>query len=487
MLTYTLDANAKQPLYEQLYRHIRRDISEGELKKDMKLPSKRALASHLSISVITVEAAYAQLIMEGYIISKPRSGFYVADVGEYPGLGYSGSSASDGVSGKGKGEPKREWFADFTSNQTSPDDFPFVTWAKLSRTVLLEYRDQLMENPPSGGCMVLREAIAGYLSSFRGLNVRPEQIIVGAGTEYLYSLLLQLFGRGKTYANEDPGYQKVSAVFRSFDASCVSIGLDSDGIRIPPLLDNHVDVVHVTPSHHFPTGIVMPAGRRSALLKWASECEGRYIIEDDYDSEFRMDGKPMLPLAAMDRHGRVVYVNTFTKSLASTIRISYMVLPPELLLQFERKLGFYSCTVSTFEQYTLAMFIREGYFEKHLNRMRNSSRKKRDLLLSEIRKSALGEHVSILEKNAGLHFLMNLSMNFDSARLTEEAGEAGIRLTSLERYLNVGRENIDALTAMMGNPGIGDPGHTFIINYSSLRTDRIEGAVRRLEQLFIPQ
>ena len=495
MLTYTLEQNAGVPLYEQLYRHIRADIQTGVLKRDEKLPSKRSLASHLAISVITVENAYAQLQTEGYVYTKPKSGFYVSDLEDVwhdpsesiqkQGLSvqteqksdFSGRKVPD-MAGSSGG-----WFADFASNQTSSEDFPFVTWARLNRRVLLENREELLTNPPPGGCLCLREAIASYLASFRALHVDPSQILIGAGTEYLYGLLIQLLGPDKTYANEKPGYRKVTQIFQAHGVNSTGILLDEYGISIASLREENADVVHVTPSHHFPTGITMPAGRRASLLGWAYEKEGRYIIEDDYDSELRVDGKPLPPLAAMDFRGRVIYMNTFTKSLASTIRISYMVLPRMLVEAFQEKLGFYSCTVSTFEQFTLAAFIREGYFEKHVNRMRNKSRKKRDLLLSCLKKSKLGPYASILEEKAGLHFLLNIAMEEDGREFVRKAAANGIRLMSLEEYLSGMEKAEEGKLFHLNKVGDGNRAHTFVMNYSSVPGDRIEEAVRRMADL----
>ena len=228
-----------------------------------------------------------------------------------------------------------------------------------------------MENPPCGGIMALRQAIADYLHAFRGMVVNPEQIIVGAGTEYLYGLLIQLLGDDKIYGIENPGYPKIAKIYDSMHVSYSAIDLDEHGVCIYSLEDHQIDIMHLSPSHHFPTGIITPISRRYELLGWASKDENRYIIEDDYDSELRLGGKPIPTLQSIDVSDKVIYMNTFTKTLSSTVRISYMVLPASLTELFYKKLSFYSCTVSNFEQYTLARFMESGSFEKHINRLRN--------------------------------------------------------------------------------------------------------------------
>lgn len=472
MLTYEFSETAGMPLYEQLYRRIRDDITGGVIPSGAKLPSKRTFAKHLGISTITVENAYAQLLMEGYVISEPRKGYFAASLAEMPGRSgdagerrHCGSAAgSEGVTGT-DGEKDREYFADFSVSQNSHESFPFTTWARLFRDVLSGRQKDLMTKPPQGGVWELRTALADYLMDFRGLKADPRQIIVGAGTEYLYGLLVQLLGFDRIYACEDPGYRKAADIFEAYRVRCPRIPLDACGICMRDLETSGADVVHVTPSHHFPTGITMPAGRRYELLSWAAAGRGRYIIEDDYDSELRMSGKPLPSLFGMDSGERTIYMNTFTKTLSSTIRVSYMILPPPLLDKFETSMGFYSCTVPTFEQYTLARFIRDGYFEKHINRVRNASRKKQDKLLKAIRNSRLGPLVNISAENAGLHFLMTIDYKGTKQDFIERCEREGIRMVSLQSYEHVPRP---------------EDANVFVINYASIPEERFEEAADRL-------
>ena len=357
------------------------------------------------------------------------------------------------------------YLADFSSNQTQSELFPFTIWTKMVREVLNENQMQLMTNPPCGGIFFLRKAIATYLKEFRGMTVLPEQIIVGAGTEYLYGLLIQLFGKDKVYAVENPGYRKIPQIYKSWQVPCQYIDMDNDGVKVSELEEKKADILHISPSHHYPTGIVMPISRRYELLGWASRGENRYIIEDDYDSELRLSGQPIPTLQSIDVSDKVIYMNTFTKTLSSTVRISYMVLPRQLLDEFYKKLSFYSCTVSNFEQYTLATFIQEGYFEKHINRLRNYYHSKRDALITAIRNSRLNDFVTISGEEAGVHFLMKIETSQPEEKLIQSAGTQSIKMAPLSGYYHV--------------PGEA-PDNVYIMNYSSIEIDDIKEIVHRL-------
>ncbi len=355
MLTYSFENIGTQSLFTHLYECIRNDVISGNLAPGTRLPSKRMFAKNLGISTITVENAYAQLIAEGYLYSIPKKGYYVQDISSFA----AGQGQEEALAPVPKAAPEPEapkYFADFVTNQVRPENFPFSTWSHLMREALVSRREQLLANPPFEGVPELRAAIASHLHAFHGISVSPEQVVIGAGTEYLYGLLIQLLGRERKYAMEDPGYRKIAQVYDSFGVRYAPVSMDANGIRTEELRDKGIDVVHITPSHHFPTGITMPVSRRYELLEWARQSRDRYIIEDDYDSEFRLRGKPIPTLLSMDRKGKVIYMNTFTKTLASTIRIAYMVLPEHLLAAFREHLSFYSCSVSSFEQYTLAAF-----------------------------------------------------------------------------------------------------------------------------------
>lgn len=472
MLTYSFENIGSDSLYEYLYKCIRDDIVMGNLLAGTKLPSKRTFAKNLGISVITVEGAYEQLRAEGYIYSVAKKGFYVSDL-KYAlsGLEVSGErKKTKPVKTKRTEGMTQGYLADFSSNQTDSDIFPFTIWTKTIREVLSDSRIELMTNSPCGGIRELRDAIAVYLKDFRGMDVKPEQIIVGAGTEYLYGLLIQLLGNRRVYAVENPGYLKIAKVYESMKVACRYIDMDTEGISVEKLEQEGADIVHISPSHHFPTGIVMPISRRYELLGWAAKKQERYIIEDDYDSELRLTGKPIPTLQSIDVAGKVIYMNTFSKTLASTVRISYMVLPQSLTREFYERLSFYSCTVSNFEQYTLARFIENGSFEKHINRLRNYYQNKRDQILQAFQQSSLGKLISISGEETGIHFLMHIMTGKKESEIVQLAKTRGIRMVPVSDYYHAGTGKV-----------LED--NMFVMNYASIDLEHIDRIVAILYEI----
>lgn len=462
MFTYTFNENAI-PLYEQLYRFIKQDIEQKKIQSGEKMPSKRAFAKHLGISVMTVESAYQQLVAEGYLEAKAKQGFFVNALNLPKNAPIRSVSLQTSSSNNNKNCKK--WQVDLTNSQTSADNFPFSVWTKLVRAVLKNHQNALMERAESGGVWTLRCAIADHLRAFRGMTVEPQQIIVGAGTEYLHGLLIQLLGLDKTYALAEPSYDKLHRIYASYALKTAIVSLNYE---IDELNHKQAEILHTSPSHHFPTGQVMPIAKRYELLAWAAENENRYIIEDDYDSEFRFVGQPIPALQSVDMLGKVIYMNTFSKTLSSTVRIAYMVLPFELLSRFHRKLGFYASTVSNFEQYVLAEFIQQGYFEKHINRMRAYYQKKRDKLLFSLKNSPLANRIHIKEENAGLHFIVQLITTLSEERVIQQISKKGIRLNALSNYY----QQLQA-----------KPQNEYVIGYSNLEDEQIDYAVNCLCEL----
>ena len=448
MLTYVFENNG-EPLYEQVYRYIKNDITSGILQPGEKLPSKRTFAHNNGISTITIQNAYDQLISEGYIYTIPKKGYYVADIDEMTKLTKSSSIALDI---RMPAEPEN-YAVDLSGNQMNPDNFPFSVWARTSREVISERSRELMEVPPANGVRELRAAIAEHLKSFRGMLVDPNQIVIGAGTEYLYGLLIQLLGSDRTYCIENPGYQKLRKIYEQYHIDCKYADMDEQGISMEGLEHSGAQITHISPNHHFPTGITMPASRRYEVLTWANARRGRYIIEDDYDSEFRANGRPLPTLFGIDAFEKVIYMNTFSKSLSPTIRISYMVLPVHLINRYYEKLAFYSCTVSNFEQYTLADFIAKGYFEKHINRMRLFYSRQRKHLIDAIEKSSLRDKCEIVENESGLHFLIRFRTELSDESMAKRLQAEGIRMQALSEYYFTPDQRQE---------------HTFIINYSNI-------------------
>ena len=355
---YHIDKTAAQSAYLQLYHQLRRDIVSGVYPLGTKMPSKRLIATETGVSVITVEHALAILCDEGYLESRERSGFFV-------------SVAAADCFPVSETETERRT----TVSHGTEDEFPFPSLAKTMRRVLSEYGESILVKSPNNGCAELRGTIAAYLSRSRGISVQPGQIVIGSGAEYLYGLIVQLLGRERVFALEDPSYDKIRRVYQAHGVTCEMLRLGSDGIRSDELTRASATVLHVTPFHSFPTGITTSAAKRSEYLAWAAERDA-ILIEDDFDSEFSENKKPLQTLYSMDRRGCVIYINTFSHSLAPSMRMGYMVLPEALMARYREQLGFYSCSVPLFDQYVLARFISQGYFERHLNRLRRQNKGK---------------------------------------------------------------------------------------------------------------
>lgn len=458
MLTYDLEQRGRLSLYEYLYRCIRGDILSGTLHTHERLPSKRALAEHLHISVITVEAAYQQLEAEGYVYTRPKRGFFVCPV-EMP--------LTPSVQPTLPQEPNPiDWQLDLSRNQTDVSLFPAATWARLTRQVLAE--DNFLIPAPHQGLLSLRQAIADDLRNFKGMSVLPEQIVVGAGAEYLYLLLAQLFGPNAVFAVEDPGYPKIRQVYQKHGAACVPVTMDRQGLKPEALAASGATVVHISPAHHYPTGIITPIGRRQALLRWAEETDG-FIIEDDYDSEFRFTGRPIPTLQSIDTGGRVVYMNTFSQTISPSMRVGFMVLPLRLLEQYRKELDFYACTVPVMDQYVLARFLSGGHFEQHLSRMRKEYRSRRDAVLTAFQSSSFADRISLAEQGAGLHFLLRLDTRRSDEELRSRARQLGVKLSFLSDY------------AAVPNPEFS---HTLVVNYADLEPARLLETMALLAEVF---
>lgn len=453
MLTYQLKKAPGVPLYEALYRCIRQDILSGNLAANEKLPSKRALAQHLEVSKITVEGAYNQLLAEGYIRSVEKVGYFVEPLQRQNAVPVRKEAA----------EIPDEKLIDLTGG--SPSHFPFSIWSRLQREVMLDLGEGLLLPLHKQGLPALRNAIASHLHQFRGMQVDPDNILVGAGTDFLYNLLVQLLGRDKRYGVEEPGYSKIQNIYEAAGAACNLLTLDRKGVD-PEELGN-TQVLHISPSHHFPSGIVMSHARRQSLLRWAEASDDRWIIEDDYDSEFRFDAHPLPALYTLNGGDKVIYLNTFSKTLAPSIRISYMVLPEQLMAEFRRRLGFYSCTVPSFEQYTLARFLSRGHFEKHINRMRKFYRQRRNTLVSLLENCTFSDSLTILEQDAGLHFLLKVKTPLTDRELTEALETAGIRIRALSEYYHENRKDR----------------HCLVVNYSGIKEENLQKALDSLNNI----
>lgn len=438
----TLNRNGSEPLFQQLYTHIKNEIISGDLVKKEKLPSKRQLASALQCSQNTVQAAYNQLVDEGYLVAKDRSGYYVAEL--------DGIVHMNKVNNIDPAENERSlpYAFDFSHQGVDFECFPFSNWRKITKDLIHEYDKDLLRIGDPQGFPELRTAIARYLHQSRGVNCSPRQIIISSGTEFLLQLLIQLFDRRFVYALEDPGYEKLAMIFKSNRAEYRFITLDEKGIRPGELENSAANVACITPSHQFPTGRIMPASRRIQLLNWAGEKPDRYIIEDDYDSEFRYAGKPIPSLQGLDKDGKVIYIGAFSKSLSPALRISYMVLPENLLEIYQEKLNFYICPVPTIEQKSLRQFMDEGHFERHLNRMRILYKQKREKLVEAIREMLPCARID--GDTAGLHLVLRVGNGMTESDLIQKAKEHGVKVYGLSRFSSESIAEAQPCTLILG-------------------------------------
>lgn len=438
------------PLYQQLYKSFADEISSGRLKPGEKLPSKRQLGSHLQISVNTVDGAYQMLAEEGYIESRPRSGFIVARMPQP--IAPLRAVPPQPIEEK---TPKRQDCRyDLRTSLVDPDAFPFATWAKLTKKVMMRGKSLLAPGDVQGE-RCLREALIRHLGEFRAVKATAGQIVIGAGMEYLLGLLVKLTGAQSAYALEDPGYVKNRRILENNGVRYTLLGLDASGMRLDLLRKSGATIAYITPTHQYPLGMTMPVGRRLELIAWAEEKTGRYIIEDDYDSEFRYSGRPVPSLSGLTHSEKVVYIGTMSRSIAPSVRIAYLVLPHPLLTEYRRRFGSYSCTVSVFEQNTLAEFISGGHLVRHLNRVRTLCHKRRDLLISLLEKN-FGARLHISGATVGLHLLLTLQDGPGEKLMRTRAADRGIRLTGLSEYAGSSATKIPRNTVVIGYAALKD-------------------------------
>lgn len=479
MLTFVIDSTANTPLYQQIYENIQNRILSGTLPAGAKLPSTRSLASNLGISRNTVDTAYYQLQAEGYIDAAPKSGFYVCD--NIPEELYSPRSTmiskenllktvdSQNTYEKTDSNPAKvpAYRYDFSPFAIDISHFPFSVWRKLYRQCLMDQQELFLLGNNLGD-LSLRQAICSYVQLSREVHCEPEQIIIGAGVDYLLQMLSLVFEHLKLFniTLENPGYMQAAHIFRNNGLSIFSGFLDEKGLLVSSISPES-QIVYVTPSHQFPLGTVMPFGRRKELLAWASTDSQRYIIEDDHDSEFRYKGKPIPSLQGMDTNQRVIYIGTFSKAIAPAIRVGYMVLPPSLLSVYEKICGEYSCTVSRLDQAILTHFLDNGYFEKHVNRMRKIYRNKHDLVLTCLQPLIKKYHLKIHGENAGLHLVIELSENgIPEEVLIQRAKKEGIHLYGIKEHYLTEKSSTD-VQKMSG----------VLLGYSNLSEEEIKKGI----------
>ena len=459
----------KTPLYDQLYRHIVSLIRSGELRERETLPSKRRLAEHLGVSLTTVEKAYGLLAAEGYLEALPRKGFIVSHslTATEEALAREAMLARDPElaeltrAAAWEPEPEPELDECFSTSAVDTSVFPFATWAKLSREAVYENPD-LLQRGDGQGDWGLRAALSDFLHQYRGVRCAPEQVVVTAGMEGAMWIVYQLLSQ-YSFGLEDPGYTPLRRLLGNLERPWTPIDMDDKGVRIGELWRTDTQVAYVTPSHQFPLGVTTPMSRRGELLNWAYQKSWRYIIEDDYDSEFRYDSRPIPAMQGMDTEGRVIYVGTFSRTIAPSIRIAYLILPPGLVAAYRRHFGHASATVSRFEQETLRRFLVSGAYGRHLRRAGHLYRRRRDALAAAL--EGWGE---VRGADAGLHLLFTLPGR-EEEDLVDRAAQAGYRVRALEEFCRTS----DPL------PG------TLVLGFAGLPKERAEKAVEDLKRAFL--
>ncbi len=446
-LTMNLRTDSKTPLYEQIYRYIKSDIQNGKIPKGEKLPSTRGLSKYLEVSRSTVELAYEQLLSEGYVEAEPYKGFFVAQI---EGLYHI---SREKVKEPEKKKQEKIYRYDFTPNGVDLKSFPYHVWRKLSKEILMDDRTELFRSGEPQGEYGFRNAICSYLYQARGVDCQPEQVVIGAGSDYILMLLSMILGTAHRIALEDPSYKQAYRVLAGLSYETVPVSLDKNGMKVSELRETGADIAYVTPSHQYPTGIVMPMKRRMELLKWAQEDEGHYIIEDDYDSEFRYKGKPIPALKGYDKNERVIYLGTFSKSIAPAIRLSYMVLPRTLLGQYREGSSFIQSTVSKVDQLIVQRFIEEGYYERHLNKTRAMYKSRHDVLIEELK--PLMKMCAISGEHAGVHLLLTFRNGITEEELIRRAEKNGIRVYGMSAY-RIKEKKEETATILLGYANLSE-------------------------------
>ena len=451
-MTIRLRTDSDKCLYQQIYEHIRQEIREGKLLAGERLPSTRSLAEYLQVARSTVDYAYDQLLSEGYIEAKPYKGYFVCRLEGIFTMEQQEMTEPEVVRPDSQ-EDGTQVQVDFSPYGLDMTGFPFGVWKRITKNILNDSNSELFAQGEPQGDYDLRMTISRYLHSSRGVNCRPEQIIVGAGNDYLLLLLEKILGRHVGIAMENPTYKRAYRIFQSFAYRIYTVDMDDKGMRADRLSGLPVRAAYVMPSHQYPTGAVMTIGRRAELLRWAEKEPDRYLIEDDYDSEFRYRGKPIPSLQSSDKRGKVIYIGTFSKAIAPAIRVSYMVLPESLLEVYRRDCSFYSCTVSRIDQRILNEFIRDGYFERHLNKMRMHYRAKHDLLLAEL--EPFKKAFTISGEDAGLHLLLTARGAVTEAQLLSAATEAGVKVYGMSE--NMVETDAPKATILLGFGSVSEP------------------------------
>ncbi|AXY25828.1 hypothetical protein CL176_07360 [Suicoccus acidiformans] len=423
-----LNPHSSTPLYIQVYQALKGRILDNSLPYESKLPSKRHFAQLNGISQNTVLKAYEQLMDEGYIYAHERRGYFVSDVKHHFIL-----EASPPENQPLPAETKAESdLLDLSRSNPDPELFPFDQFRKLYQKHLNTKEANLLGATDAQGLLSLRQALVSYLQEARGVPATAQQIVLGPSTQALLQLLLPLLAHQESIGIENPGYHRLNPLFKEYGLTLIPLTVHEDGIDLAEVMSYAPDLLFLTPSHQFPTGSIMPIEKRLDLLHWVQTNPERYIIEDDYDSEFKYSGIPVPALVSLDQAQRVIYMGSFSRNLAPSLRLSYMVLPPKLIEDFQAHYPYLAPSLSTLEQYVLADYIQSGKLERHLNKARSFYKKKRDALLHTIQR--LDPEAIISGDQAGLHILFQPSIAFDEGQVRQKALANGVKLTFLSDY-----------------------------------------------------
>ena len=476
MYAPVLDTASSSSLYMQLYESLKQDLISALLPARTRLPSKRLLASRMGISVNTVDAAYQQLVTEGYLEARAKSGYFVCDLGAHISRadGKDSKLLIPGIDSVECTAETDDTIIDFSPNGVDLSALPLAKIRKTIRDVFEDNGARVFSNCDPQGALSLRRALCKYVRESRGMICHPEQIILGAGTDYILQLLVQILRSTHTIdavAMENPVYNKAYQIFTGLGVPVDLIPLDKAGIHIKSLAASRSNLVYTTPSHQFPLGIIMPVSRRTELLAWASAADNRYIIEDDYDSEFRYAGRPIPAISGLDAQNRVIYSGTFSKSIAPSVRISYLVVPPDLLTAFQKNLSYYNTTITHLDQLVLARFIDNGDFERHINRMRTLYRRKRDLFVQAL--APYKKKLLISGTDAGLHLLCHVKNGMTEDELVQNARNAATKVYGISSYYLLDRPGETASATSV-------PESTVLLGYASLTDDQIRKGVSAL-------
>lgn len=459
------DKPNEDSLYFQIYKQLKEEIQTGNLPAGTKLFSKRKMAENLNVSVNTVETAYSQLVSEGFIEARAKSGYYVCEIDKF-NFAKQINVENDCNAIKVNEDNIK---INFATDGVDYESFPYNTWRKLMKNCFNEYNPDVLKSSPPEGDYELRKAVANHIYNSRGVNCSAKQVIIGAGMDNLLNIISGLLGTDYKITMENPVYYEAYSFFKSLGHVVDFITVDEGGMRTDLLPKEDNTAVYVTPSHQFPLGITMTAGRRVKLLNWAYEKENRYIIEDDYDSEFRYNSKLIPSVQSIDVRGRVIYLGTFSKTIAPSVRISYMVLPEKLLDYYNEKYTKFSSAVSVLEQNILTTFISGGHYERHLNRMRKLYGEKRNVLLNELKK--FKGKIKLNGENAGHHMAIKLLIGLSEKEMVVLAEKAGVRVYPISRYF------VEDIPEKYKS--------TVLIGYAELSDKKIVEGIRLLSEVWL--